>query len=299
MIQKVNAGLAILEEMIDRLPGSERKIAEYILKFPKESINLTVVELGKVSGTSSAAVIRLCKSLQVNSFQDLKLRIAGDLQNERQDLRDIEPNESFETMVEKITLQSIRSLRETTNMIDMVQLTKAVEVILEASHIYIFGVGASGIAAMDVQQKFMRINKYCSYYPDVHLAATAVANASKKDVIFGISSSGNTHEVAKILEIGMQAGAKTISLTRYGNSLVADLAEINLFTATSLEPTFRSGATSSRLAQLHVIDMLFMCIATTTFEQTIGYLDTTRMAIDTLHQKLPKRKTANEQELSE
>ena len=150
MTQKINAGLAILEEMMDRLPRSERKIADYILKFPKESINLTAIELGKVSGTSSAAVIRLCKSLQVNSFQDLKLRIAGDLQNERQELRDIEPNEAFETMVEKITIQSIRSLRETTNMLDMVQLSHAVEAILQASHIYIFGVGASGIAAMDV-----------------------------------------------------------------------------------------------------------------------------------------------------
>ena len=294
MTQKVNAGLAILEEMMDRLPRSERKIADYILKHPKESINLTAVELGKKSGTSSAAVIRLCKSIQVNSFQDLKLRIAGDLQNGRQDVRDIEPNESFESMVEKITLQSMRSIRETTNMLDLTQLSKAVEAILAASHIHIFGVGASGIAAMDAQQKFMRINKHCSFYPDVHLAATAVANASKDDVIFGISFSGNTHEVAKILEIGMQADAKTISLTRYGNSLVADLAEINLFTASSLEPTFRSGATSSRLAQLHVIDMLFMCVATSTFEETIGYLDATRMAIGDLNQKVVKRKSMSE-----
>lgn len=294
MTQKVNAGLAILEEMIDRLPRSERKIADYILKYPKESIKLTAVELGKKSGTSGAAVIRLCKSIQVNGFQDLKLRIAGDLQNERQDVRDIEPNESFETMIEKITFQSMKSLRETTNMLDMVQLSAAVEAILHASHIHIFGVGASGIAAADAQQKFMRINKHCSFYPDVHLAATAVANATKDDVIFGISFSGNTHEVSKILEIGIETGAKTISLTRYGNSLVADLAEINLFTASSLEPTFRSGATSSRLAQLHVIDMLFMCVATSTFEQTIGYLDATRTAIDGLYQKVPKRKSANE-----
>ena len=299
MTQKVNAGLAILEEMLNRLPRSERKIAEYILKYPKESINFTAVELGKKSGTSSAAVIRLCKSIQVNSFQDLKLRIAGDLQHERKDVRDIEPNESFETMVEKITVQSIRSLRETTNMLDMEQLSNAVKAILQADHIYFFGVGASGIAAMDAQQKFMRIHKQCSFYPDVHLAATAVANASENDLIFGISFSGETHEVSKILEIGIEAGAKTISLTRYGNCLVADLAEINLYTASSLEPAFRSGATSSRLAQLHVIDILFMCVATSTFEQTIGYLDATRMAIDTLHQKVPKRKTANEQELNE
>lgn len=41
-----------------------------------------------------------------------------------------------------------------------------------------------------------------------------------------------------------------------------------------------------------------MCVATSTFEQKIGYLDATRMAIDDLYQKVPKRKSANEQELN-
>src|SRR5690606_20756427 len=76
----MTGGLVMLSEMLPKLPPSESKIAAYILKNPKESISLTASELGKQSNTSSAAVIRLCKSLDLKGFQDLKLRIAGDLQ---------------------------------------------------------------------------------------------------------------------------------------------------------------------------------------------------------------------------
>ncbi|GGK24449.1 hypothetical protein GCM10010965_16520 [Caldalkalibacillus thermarum] len=67
---------------------------------------------------------------------------------------------------------------------------------------------------------------------------------------------------------------------RYGLSPIADEADIKLFTSTSKEAAFRSGATSSRLSQLHVIDILFMCVATRQYEQAITHLDQTRAAID-------------------
>ncbi|WP_249650790.1 SIS domain-containing protein, partial [Lysinibacillus sp. D4A3_S15] len=85
-------------------------------------------------------------------------------------------------------------------------------------------------------------------FMDLHLGATAVVNAQEGHVVVGISFSGETHEVAKILEIAGQTSATTISLTRYGNSLDSSLADICLYLSPNVEATFRSGAASSRLA---------------------------------------------------
>ncbi|MET4561135.1 MurR/RpiR family transcriptional regulator [Lysinibacillus parviboronicapiens] len=289
-MEKINAGLIMLAEMEERLPPSERKVASYILEHPTKAIKMTAVELGEASKTSGAAVIRLCKSLNVSGIQELKLRIAGDLQREMVDDRDIEPNEPLQTIVEKVTTQSSQILRETADLIDDKELLRAVTSLAQAKRIFFFGVGASGIAAMDADQKFLRINKNSTALMDLHLGATAVVNAEEGDVVVGISFSGETHEVAKILEIASETPATTISLTRYGNSLVSSLADICLYTSPNVEATFRSGATSSRLAQLHVIDILFMAVATSSYEQTINYLDTTRAAIEGLHKKVVKRK---------
>jgi len=277
----------MLSEMMEKLPPSERKIATYILENPREAISLTASELGKRSSTSSAAVIRLCKSLDLKGFQELKLRIAGDIQKTpHQEVRDIEPNESKYTIIEKMTTNSIQTLRETAELLSADELTKAIHALENANSIHFFGVGASHIIAQDAQQKFLRINKHATAFNDIHMAATVVANFGKDDVVVGISFSGNTVEVAKILELANKVGATTISLTKYGSSIVSERAGIRLYTSATREPTFRSGATSSRIAQLHAIDIIFMCVASQQYEETVTHIDETREAIDFIRRSM-------------
>lgn len=283
-------GLVMLTEMLPQLPPSERKIAEYILENPRESISLTASELGKRSSTSSAAVIRLCKSLNLKGLQELKLRVAGDLQKETiRETRDIEPNESRYSIIDKMTTNSIQTLKETAELLSSDELPKAIEALEKAKTIHFFGVGASYITAQDAMQKFLRINRHATAFNDIHMAATVVANASKDDVVVGISFSGSTSEVAKLLSLANKQGATTISLTKYGTSPVAEQANIQLFTSATREPTFRSGATSSRIAQLHAIDILFMCVASRQYDEVVTYIDETREAIDYIKQGKPTR----------
>lgn len=280
-MQHTAGALIIIKEMLHTLPPSERKIAEYILEFPEETTSLTVNQLGERSKTSSAAVIRLCKSLGFKGFQQLKIKVAGDLhKKDQQDgYRDIKPGESQLEVIMKMTTNSIQTLKETIDIIDQQDLDKAVKAIINGENIHFFGVGASNIIAQDAQLKFIRINKNASAFTDFHMAIMHVANLDKNDVVFGISFSGNTYEVEKVLELANKKGATTISLTKVGSSNVANLSQISLKTSTSKEATFRSGATSSRLAQLHVIDILFTCVANELYNDAIQHIDETREAI--------------------
>ena len=280
MVSSLTGGLLMITDMLSSLPPSERKLAQYILDHPHDAIQFTAHELGERSSTSSAAVIRLCKSLGLKGFQELKIRIAGDLHRPMEDrYRDIQPQETHSSVLSKMTTNSVQAIKETAEIINMNDLSKAVEALSQAKNIHFFGVGASGIIAQDAQLKFLRIHKKAMTFSDIHLAAMMVANVSEDDVVMGISDSGETIEVIEILDLAKKRGATTISLTSYGSSPVAEKAEIKLFTSSSTEATFRSGATSSRLAQLHVIDVLFMCVATQQYDETIKHLDQTRQSI--------------------
>jgi DNA-binding MurR/RpiR family transcriptional regulator len=283
----LSGGLTMLQEVTNKLPPSEAKLAAYIIEHPADAINFTANELGEKSTTSGAAVIRLCKSLGLKSFQELKLRIAGDLHKNKEHVgyRDIIPMEEHEKVIEKMTNNSIQALRETSEILQKEELTKAVEAISNASSVHFFGVGASSIIAMDAQQKFLRIHKTATAFSDLHIVATQVANTKPNDVVVGISFSGESQEVVKIMELANRQGAATISLTSFGSSSVSDRADIKLYTSSSKEALFRSGATFSRLAQLHVIDILFMCVAAQNYENTIKYVDQTRAAVDFLKGK--------------
>ncbi|GAB2569283.1 MurR/RpiR family transcriptional regulator [Gracilibacillus alcaliphilus] len=294
----MTGGLIRVSEMMPLLPPSEKKIAAYIMEHPEEIISLTASELGKRSLTSSAAVVRLCKSLGLNGLQELKMRIAGDLQKTTESgFRDIAPNESPATIIDKMTSNSIQTIRETAELLNIDALQKAVDLLKHARRIHFIGVGASSIIAQDAEQKFLRINKTAYAFEDMHMAATLIANAASSDVVIGISFSGETPEVASLMQLANQNGVPTISLTKYGKWAVTEAADINLYTSSTTEPTFRSGATSSRMAQLQVIDILFMCVASSQYEDTVQYLDATREAVGELKlqrekkQAYQKRKT--------
>src|SRR5690625_7574186 len=81
---------------------------------------MTANELGKRSTTSGAAVIRLCKSLNLKGFHDLKIRVAGDLQKTtQQGFRDIEPHESAMSIIDKMTNNSIQTIHETAELLTL------------------------------------------------------------------------------------------------------------------------------------------------------------------------------------
>lgn len=290
----MTGGLMRINEMLPILPPSEKKIATYILENPQEIISLTANELGKRSSTSGAAVIRLCKSLNLKGFHDLKIRVAGDLQKtSQQGFRDIEPNESPMSIIDKMTNNSIQTIRETAELLSIEELQKAVERLNKARRIHFIGVGASSIIAQDAEQKFLRINKTAYAFEDMHMAATLVANAEKEDVVVGISFSGETGEVANILQLARENGAHTISLTKYGRWAVTEQADVNLYTSATTEPTFRSGATSSRMAQLQVIDILFMSVASQQYDETVKHLAATKDAVDFIKSNVGKNHANN------
>ncbi|HLR68417.1 MAG TPA: MurR/RpiR family transcriptional regulator [Virgibacillus sp.] len=283
-------GLVILSEMYTSLSASEKKVASYLLEHPQEAILLTANELGNRSSTSGATVIRLCKSLHLKGFQDLKLRIAGDLNKTSESgYRDIEPNESISSIIEKMVSNSMQTIQETAELLDTAELQKAINVLEKVDRVHFVGVGASSIIAQDAQQKFIRINKTAYAFSDMHMAATLIANGDSNDAVVGISFSGETPEVANILNLARKKHIHTLSLTKYSSSTATREADINLYTSATREPTFRSGATSSRMAQLQVIDILFMCVASLQYDKTVKYLDTTREAVKNLVQKNNKK----------
>lgn len=285
-----SGGLILLNEMKQMLPPSEQKIADYILGNPEAIVTMTVTELGEMSQTSGAAVTRLCKSLKLKGFQELKLRINGDLGKKLEITnRDIQPNESVSSTIQKVTEHAVHTLLETAELLDATQLELAVDAIVQAKNVHFFGVGASGIPAIDAQQKFLRIHKASTASTDLHMGATIMANVGKEDVVVGISFSGETFEVQKIVELANLNGAKTISLTKYGQTPIAQSADIQLFTSPTKEANLRSGATSSRLAQLHVMDILFMSVASKQFDTAINYLDASREAIENIQSSRPMK----------
>lgn len=264
-----------IAELKDSFRPSEHKIAKYILDNPEQVVDFTITELATACDTSEASIVRFCKTLNLKGFQDLKVKIAASLAMKHRSLDGgIDRDDSIADIVQKIVDFNKQAIEQTSHVTDLEALEQAVDILSEAKRIDFCGMGASGIIAYDAMTKFMRINIPCNYYQDSHLQLTSAANLSKDDAAVGISYSGTTKEVVEVLKAAKEKGASTISITKVGSSPLVDVADINLFVS-SQEAIFRMGAMASRIAQLNLIDILFVSVAIKKYDEVIEYLENT------------------------
>jgi len=280
---KINGVLAQIELAVDELPISEEKVARYVLSHPEEIMHMTINQLAEASKASSSAVVRLCKSLGIEGFPSLKVRLSAEVVSHKP-LRylDIESEEEISSIVQKTMYNSIQTFQDTAGQLSRDAIEKAVEIIQQADIIYLYGVGASLVVAEDAAQKWNRLGKPSYVISDRHLLAQSMVTQSQKAVFWGISYSGETHEVIQLVKKAKELKMKTIGLSRIGNNKLSQSVDVTLTTARAPEAKLRSAATSSRFAQLFVIDVIFFAYASSQYEQTIEQLEKTKNIIENL-----------------
>lgn len=276
----LSGGLVSLQAILEELKPSERKVADFILAHPQEVVKLSVQKLAELSGVSEATIIRLARTLNMKGYQELKLRIAGDLnkQSVAGSYQEIMMEGSVDSIMQAISWNNIQSIKDTLSVLSSEEVARAAEALSRARKIDVYGVGASAVIAEDIKQKFSRINLWCEAYSDFHAQLTSAVNLTEQDVAIGISYSGQTEDIIQSLTEAKQQGAAIITLTKFGPSPVADLADIRLFTS-SVEKSIRSGAMASRIAQLNVIDILFIAMVSRRQQEVIPLLEKTRLAV--------------------
>ncbi|MFT9497968.1 MurR/RpiR family transcriptional regulator [Anaerosolibacter sp.] len=264
---------------------SEVKLANYILENTHDIYNLSVQSLADLSQTSPASVVRFCQKIGYEGFQEFKIALVKDIsQNQENDetiYEDITIHDSVRDIMQKISQENTLAIENTLKLMDETEIERAIEAIANGKDIYIYGVGASGLVAMDFQYKLMRIKKKVSMYLDSHTQLASSVHIGKEDVAIGISYSGKTLETYKAMEMAKKKGAITIAITKYGKNPLSEIADINIQVA-GMENNIRVGAITSRIAQLTAIDVLFVGVAKEDFSLVSEYIQNTRSIVEDL-----------------
>ncbi|MGE5598746.1 MAG: MurR/RpiR family transcriptional regulator [Bacteroidota bacterium] len=277
--EELGSALARIRGQYPSLRPSERRVADYVLAKAAEVVLLSSTELGERTGTSDATVVKFSQRLGFRGYQELKIALAGEVAAPSVEVfGEVEPADDAATIRDKVFAANIEALNDTRRMLDPGELERVVTAILAARQVCFYGVGASGLVALDAQQKFMRIGLICHAYGDAHLQATQAALLGRGDVAVGISHSGQTKDTLEVIGLAKENGALTVALTNHPRSALARLADRLLLTA-ARETTLRSGAIASRLAQLSVVDVLFTAVAVRKHDRSLDYLRRTRQAV--------------------
>lgn len=271
--------ISYLRSTYSTLRPAERKVADVILKDPEQVVHLSITELAWQAKVSDATVVKFCKRLGCKGFQEFRILLAQDVVTKREPIYGaVKPDDDVETIREKIFSANIAALQDTRRVLDKKSLEAAVQALGEAGEIHFYGMGASGIVALDAEQKFARVGLRAHAFVDSHLQMTRAALLKPGDVAVGISYSGETQEIVESLQMARSVGATTIAITQNSGSSVARVAHQVLLIA-SQENILRSGAISSRIAQLSTIDTLFIAVALVDYGKSLHAIERTKEAL--------------------
>jgi DNA-binding MurR/RpiR family transcriptional regulator len=275
---KVPGSFVRLQGAYSGLRAAEQRVADFILRHPDELIYLTVTELAERTKTSESTVVRLTQKIGYKGYQEFKIVLARDLVEPATEIYEaIEPGDDLGTVKSKVFQANAQALRDTLEVLDDTQLQRGVDALAAAQRVEIYGVGGSAPLALDAYHKFLKLGLRSIALSDGDLMAMSSALLGEHDVALGISHTGASRDVTDALGRAKANGATTIGITHRPSSPITRVSDVVLVTAAQ-QTAFRSDASSSRIAQLTIIDTLYVGVAHVNHARSLAMIERTREA---------------------
>jgi len=260
---------------IDRLRPSEAKVARVVLDNPSAVVGMTFAELANAAGVSEPTIMRFTNAVGCDGFHQFRIELAQSVVLGIPATQSaIESGDDVPTTISKIFDYSISSLDHTRRHLDAGRVAAAIDALVEARNIIFVGLGASGIVALDAEQKFPLFGKPVSAPIDHHQQFLAASMADPSTVVVAISNVGRTRSILDVVHRARERGAATIGITG-GAAELASAVDVPIIVE-SLDNTDLFTPTISRLAQLVVIDVLATSVMLRRDPADLEWLQTTK-----------------------
>lgn len=266
-----------IKDVLPRLSVGEAAVASYILQDPEKITNMSISELSNACAVSAATVVRFCKNIGCKGFKDLCVQLSLDIttgQHTALEYSEISPGAPMDAIINGVRDNTVNSVNNTISILDRAVLEQVIDRVCDAPRVDFYGAGASGLLALDAQYKFLRIGKCSISSEDSAYQFISAASLKPGDVAIFISYSGETNDTIEVAKIAKATGATTVSITKFGTSTLSEMTDHSLHIVSN-EGFVRSGAMSSRICMLTVIDVIFSLTVSRLYDHVKVILDKT------------------------
>ncbi|HAX51695.1 RpiR family transcriptional regulator [Muricomes intestini] len=201
---------------------TERKVAEYVLRYPNQVTEYTVKELSIASGVSEATVVRMCQHAGYTGYWPFRTMLARDM-GMMERTRNIEQDK--ENIADDIFQKYSSIIQNISNNLDTTTLSESARLIDNCNEIHVIAAGDTGTLARHMGFCLGRIGIRATYSGLADYYLNTINLADKNDVVCAISKSGVTKAVIQGAELAREKGLKVIAITEYNNSRLAELAD--------------------------------------------------------------------------
>lgn len=245
-----------LRSSVEFMSSAERKIAKVILADPERFTKYSLSELARTSGVAQGSIINFSKKYCGGGFPDLKMAVTKAIAEQGE--------VPFSTTDETDTMSAILNntaeyislaLKNTAALNGENELQRAVEMLLSAKKIEIYGIFRSAVVATDMYYQLIQLGLSANFVSDVLTCAMSASMLDGDSLAVAVSSSGQTKDVIDAVRLAKANGAPILAITAHRESPLAQLADVTLIASPSGN-SVSGHATEIRASQLSLVDTI-------------------------------------------
>lgn len=245
-----------IHTLMDSLSVKERKVADYVLAYPVESVHPSIEELSDKIGVSESTLVRFVRKLGYSGYQQFRIALATETVAPERRVYEAPINE-FGDDAALVFGSAIDTLEQTLKALSRETVDKVAAKAAGARRLMFFGLGGSGLVARDAYHKLIRSGVNCMSAEDFHLQLMMASQAGPEDLAMLVSHTGANKDAIALAEEIKRSGCRLCVLTTNPRSPLAKLAD-DLLVSVAPSTTVILEAFSARMAQLAIIDTLYV-----------------------------------------
>lgn len=247
----------------DRLPGTEAKVADFVVRNASRVPFLSVREIAESSGTSAATVSRFVRHIGFDSFSDLRMTIASEegdgSEGPRTPAAASVSTADVSGSLELILETKVSELRATAHGLDPTAVSRVVDLIQNADSVVFAAVGNSIPVCANLAFKLGQIGIRCQCPATTESMILASLSLRPTDVLVLVSSSGYSRRLETIIDNAEDSSTPVVLITSNPAAPFAPRADCVLHTV-SREHALSSSQFSSHISADFVVEALFLLV---------------------------------------
>ena len=240
----------------DELSPKQHRLARYFLDHEDVVAFASANVVGKEVGVSAATVVRFARALGYGGFTELQDDIRSTFTQYHTASQKIEQRISEGSLVDNVSTNiakvNIRNIEQTLQGVSLDTLDKAVDAIINADHIRVFGGGLSSAAVVMAAHSLKMLGFQSRAIVNGGLTQTLeLSTLNAEDTVIVISIRRYLKDTVAGAQYARESGAKTIALT---DSLVSPIARLSDFVF--IAATERAAHNRSLTGLFSLIDLI-------------------------------------------
>ncbi|MDO4323735.1 MAG: MurR/RpiR family transcriptional regulator [Lachnospiraceae bacterium] len=241
----------IIESNYEKFTPLEKNIADFFIK-NQEKVDFSARAIAERLYVSEASLSRFAKKCGYRGYREFVYQYEETFVDKKESIA--EPTRMVLNAYQEL-------LNKTYSLMNEEQIARICRYISEARQVLVCGRGSSGLAAREMEMRFMRIGVGIDSMQDSDLIRMQAVFQSEASMVIGISISGEKEEVRYLLRAAHRQKAKTVLITTKNSDEYGQFCD-EVVLIPSLKYLDHGSVISPQFPILMMLDLIYSCYLT-------------------------------------